>query len=397
VDCVIIGGGPSGLATSIAISKTSPATTIAIHEKDVFERKGASIAISPAGWNSIQQLDTNLFEKLQNICVPVTSVNLKPWAGNRTNKKQENKIDAARQFLVKAPFKLMSAVIQLFGKGVVNRVHLWHDIRNVLAVRAKETYSMAGKDGDTSLVSLNSSLIEVRPLHELAAGEKFDEERFELTIDQNGNLITVRSKFLIACDGTMSKVRSLLPNEPDVLIDEKKSVWRGISPRPAKGRATFYADKHTGRSALTFPAGLGSGTAWTVISEVQSGKSRTDAEARSRLARVTSDLDGDFKIIIDESPFIIENKLYVRDFEKPWNSAYDGLIYVGDAAHPVRPTGQGMALALEDAVILGDLVAKHGLGVGAFRMYEQQRYQPIKDISNKIRKAAEESYERNHV
>jgi len=87
----------------------------------------------------------------------------------------------------------------------------------------------------------------------------------------------------------------------------------------------------------------------------------------------------------------------VRDFEKPWNSAYDGLIYVGDAAHPVRPTGQGMALALEDAVNLGDLVAKHGLGVGAFRMYEQQRYQPIKDISNKIRKAAEESYERNHV
>ena len=44
-------------------------------------------------------------------------------------------------------------------------------------------------------------------------------------------------------------------------------------------------------------------------------------------------IDGDDAIII-------ENKLHARDLDKSWKSAYDGLIDIGDTAHPVRPTGE---------------------------------------------------------
>ena len=87
------------------------------------------------------------------------------------------------------------------------------------------------------------------------------------------------------------------------------------------------------------------------------------AQARSRLAKVIHYTDDDFKQAVDDSTFTIENKLSARDFDKTWNSSYDGLAYVGDAARPVRPTGEGIALALVDAKVLGKVVTKHGLGL----------------------------------
>ena len=85
VDCAIIGGGPAGLATAIAISKSSPSSSIAIFEKDSFQPKGASIQISKAGWASLKALEdassggdadkssmsTSLIDKLKDTSVPV--------------------------------------------------------------------------------------------------------------------------------------------------------------------------------------------------------------------------------------------------------------------------------------------------------------------------------------
>ena len=48
-------------------------------------------------------------------------------------------------------------------------------------------------------------------------------------------------------------------------------------------------------------------------------------------------------------------------FSEPW--ATGRVILVGDAVHPVTPQiGSGVGLAIEDAVVLRDELAKHGLG-----------------------------------
>jgi len=63
---------------------------------------------------------------------------------------------------------------------------------------------------------------------------------------------------------------------------------------------------------------------------------------------------------------------------------------------PVRPTGEGTALAFEDAKVLGDMVAKHGLCVEALRSYEDARYEPVKEISEKVRATAQSFYSRSN-
>ena len=214
--------------------------------------------------------------------------------------------------------------------------------------------------------------------------------------------MTVRTKYLFACDGIKSQVRELLPSEPDILLSENKSVWRGMAPHfNAKGRATFYRgtvdDSTAGRSALVFPGGKGAGSSWTVISDIEDGKSESIEEAKARVLKVVQTMGTEncnlLTKIIQDSNVVVENKLHVRDFDIPWESAYDGLIYLGDAAHPVRPTGQGAALAFEDAAVLCRVIVEQGgLSIAALRKYESERFLPVKEVSEAIRTRADAFY-----
>ena len=73
-------------------------------------------------------------------------------------------------------------------------------------------------------------------------------------------------------------------------------------------------------------------------------------------------------------------------------------LYVGDAAHPVRPTGQGTALAFEDAAVLYQIVLDHGglISVDALRKYENERFLPVKEISDMVRSSADAFYSSKH-
>jgi 2-polyprenyl-6-methoxyphenol hydroxylase-like FAD-dependent oxidoreductase len=381
VDCAIVGAGPAGLSASIAISKSAPSTSIAVYERDSFQPKGASVSIFPTGWVSLEELDPVLVPRLKKTGTPVFAAVIKQWKGGDNANADAEAVGEGTEEKEKEP-------------TVFAYAHLWHDIRMVLATRAKEIYPISNSNGN-DIFHLNSSLVDIKPL-ELDDETNHNGARFEITVNENGQEKIMQAKFLIACDGTMSKVRSLLPNEPDILIDEKKSVWRGCVPTlSTKGKATMWADKDTERSALIWPAGKDAGASWTVISKVQDGKAETVEEARSRLLSVIDDMDEDFKQVVVDSPMVIENKLHIRDYDKPWKSSYDGLVYVGDSAHPVRPTGQGTALAFEDCKVLSEKIAKYGMSVEALRAYEDERYEPVKAISDAVRQSANESYAKN--
>jgi len=413
IDCVIVGGGPAGLATAIAISNASPSSSIAIFERDRLQPKGASILISKSGWKSITELDSSggdgsLKTKLKETGTPFTAVEIKPWTKEGSEVVRKSRRSRLINVVKNGLAKLKSKVFGMLVSTAIRRMHLWHDVRIVLYEYANKLYdglnSAVDNNGDSpkSLVNLNLNLENIQPL---SPSEHQDGARFELSFKnlESGEERKVRAKYIIACDGVKSKVRSILPNEPDILLTEDKSVWRGQSPNiGASGRATFYrsaSDSNiAGRSAAIFPGGKKGGSSWTVISDVEDERSASDEEARKRVLKVIesmgtgSDACNIFKQLIDDSAIIIENKLHVRDYEKPWESSYDGLIYVGDAAHPVRPTGEGTALAFEDANVLGKVISKLGLGVEALRHYESERYEPVKLISEKVRKGAQNFY-----
>jgi hypothetical protein len=346
---------------------------------------------------------------LKETAVPVTSVAFKSW-----KEKEEEAVTGRRNglksFVMKRLSALKSKVIKVLTSRIRTRVHLWHDVRVVLCEHADKQYS-GSKDGlgnhcdseySRKLVNLNLSLEDIQPL---SPSEQQDGAKFVLSFKNavSGEELKARARHVVACDGIKSRVRSLLPKEPDILLAENKSVWRGLAPTVStSGKATFYTGKSggntAGRTGLIFPGGKNVGSSWTVISDVEDQRSESEEESRRRVLKVVESMGKDsnnfklFKQIIEESSVIIESKLHIRDFDKPWESAYDGLIYVGDSAHPVRPTGQGTALAVEDANVLGKVILKCGLCDKAFREYENERYEPIKNISEKIRNMAESFY-----
>lgn len=163
------------------------------------------------------------------------------------------------------------------------------------------------------------------------------------------------------------------------------------------GKALYFRGSAKEGVASVFPTGKQVGSSWTVISDEVSGKSESSEESKKRVLQVLSSMH-DFPFweqIIADTDIIIENKLFVRDFDKPWESAYEGLVYVGDALHPVRPTGQAIGMAFEDAKVLGEVIRKQNdINDAALRDYEKERYLPVKELSEEIRAAAKGFYKK---
>jgi salicylate hydroxylase len=258
----------------------------------------------------------------------------------------------------------------------ITKTHLWHDVRDALRARVCELHGAGAIHADHDLISL-----------------KEEEEALVLGFNVSGELREVRCRALFACDGTRSRVRELSPDAP-CLLDEGKSVWRGVAPAyDCSGAATFYRDA-SGSSGLLFPAGRGGGTSWTVIAPVVPGRSETQDESRARLRdALPTRVDECLLNVIAESPLVIENKLVTRDWSKPWASSLLRVAYLGDAAHPLRPTGEGTALAFEDAYTIGHLARDlGGVGPELMRAYEQARLGRVRAVSDAVKAAAEGFY-----
>ena len=67
VDVAIIGGGPCGLATALAISKARclRGAAVEVFESDAFGPKGASIGLSPTGWAALEGIDAEAAERVR--------------------------------------------------------------------------------------------------------------------------------------------------------------------------------------------------------------------------------------------------------------------------------------------------------------------------------------------
>ena len=378
VDVAIVGGGPCGLATALALSKAPclKNANIAVFEADTWKPKGASIQISKAGWSALENLDEEAASRIRATGAPVTQVSLRSFSGKS---------------LTPLPLTFLARIIAWFFallrfvglKRALTRAHTWHDVRTVLRDRVRETLGESALQSGSTLESLDAGTDDVR----LGFGGG-DE---------------VRAKVVLACDGTRSAVRRLLPGESDdeLLLSEGRSVWRGQAPTlDTRGAATFYKDGDC--SGLVFPAGTGQGSSWSFIAPAADGRAATSEEARERLAKaLPSPLDATLQTAIDASASVLEHKLVVRDFEnQPWASSAPRVAFLGDAAHPLRPTGEGTALALEDAWTMGDLAASADSAAefcapATLRRYEERRLPRVRAVSDAVRAAANRFYDQS--
>ncbi|KAJ1462695.1 hypothetical protein M885DRAFT_505730 [Pelagophyceae sp. CCMP2097] len=395
VDVAIIGGGPCGLATALALRKASPFAKIAVFERNAeLLPMGSSIVISKPGWAALKCIDPNACSQLKKRSAPIESLVIVPLAGEGAA--------AAPGFARNAlkVFGAVNAVLRVFRLprfGIV-RSNLWHEVRSTLAARVVEVC------GPESL----------RKDHALEAFSEAEGGGFALAFRGAGGLTPVHASIVLACDGARSDCRELAAREPAadaVLDDVGKSVWRGLTPTvDLRGRCTVLRDtvNSDGVLAITFPAGGGlgggGGASWTVTGPAVSGRALNADDARHRLLASLPPRDASnapleaLYCCVEEAPFVIENRLKVRNFgpgAPAFCSNTNGLAFLGDAAHPLRPTGEGVALAFEDAWQLADIVkASPGSAVcaDALRCYEAARLPQVRQISELVKDRAEGYY-----
>jgi salicylate hydroxylase len=411
VDVAIIGGGPCGLATAIALSK-APAlrgATVRVFERDSLEPKGAAIGLSPLAWVALEAIDTTLARQIRRYGSAVTAVQTRHLnGGGAPPAPVEPMLTPTRRAIW--PLAAIARVVPSLGRRLfralglgprVQTTFLWHDVREAMARRARE---LCGPDAIVSgceLVGMDADLIGGR-------------DHMDCTFrTADGEHTLVRARLVLACDGVRSAARDMAPGgarAASVLRDEGKSVWRGIAPRVhVHGTATFFRDPSGGsRIAVLFPAGRGRGASWTVTADAVPGRARDAADAAARLqaallapgpdGAVASALDEQLAAALADSACVTEHRLVTREWEAPWPSGVDRLAFLGDAAHPLRPTGEGLALALEDAWLCGKLAADAPsadafLAPESLRAYERQRLDRVRAISDAVNAQARGAYD----
>ena len=393
VDIAIIGGGPGGLAAALALERNCPVgTTIRVFERDNFEPKGASIAISKGGWKDLRNVVPELFATLEprirSTGVSITSITI---SGFDSTSPAESRFVRAMLRVVNGGslvFQGLTAVAnrllrRRWNRPAIRMSHLWHDVRMALADAVSEKCGAGTICGGHSLVSLTE-------LEGQGASSGF-ELTFEVAPSSGSGepeaagAVKVVEKVscgaVLACDGVGSSVRRLAVKEPKasaVFTGEGRSVWRGVAPKiNLGGKASFFKGGSSKggsskggdatSSGVVFPAGAAEGASWAIIAPLAEGRSTDSASARLRATEALeaacngSSAPPLLVSAIGGSERVVEHRLFYRNFGEgaaPYAAATAGLSFLGDAQHPVRPTGQGVALAWADAAALGKCCAE---------------------------------------
>lgn len=405
LDVAIVGGGPTGLACALALLRASstsaaPRSSIGIFESDSFEPKGASIRLSNSGWKTLKCIDKGTYKDVRKGSVPVSLVDIRDFSG-------KNKLPGPVVFVMR---RLVRPMLRLLRKGLV-RTNTWHDLRLSLKRGVESVGSELGYSSD-DLIRTNARLFSVDPASR-------SDGRVLLTF-QDGRKVAAST--VLACDGTFSSVRKCLEifedennsekfRERHALIDEKKTVWRGNVPSiGTRGIATFFIAQKEAKvkvSGVLFPAsGKAGGTSLAIIAPTTlSGRAKNTEDARERLKKVLVDcgfaIDAQLMECIDAAETMLEHKIFVRDpvrFPDLW-SGYDQIAYFGDALHPLRPTGEGLAMGMEDAWTIGHLLGSSKTGrvtPEVLRSYEKERQDRVNAICMATRENAENFYTKDH-
>jgi 2-polyprenyl-6-methoxyphenol hydroxylase-like FAD-dependent oxidoreductase len=179
---------------------------------------------------------------------------------------------------------------------------------------------------------------------------------------------------LLGADGVNSVVRkSLHPGEAPPLPSGFFAI-RGLARGPAPRLDHLSGVGYLGDGIEAAAVRASDDSIYWYLSLLAADIAPWPREPRQIVNRVARTFDPRFRAIVeatDDSDLRLD-ELFERPPLQAWGTGRVTLL--GDAAHPVLPhTGQGAALALEDAVALGIVLAADGDVVPRLRAYEQVR------------------------
>jgi 2-polyprenyl-6-methoxyphenol hydroxylase-like FAD-dependent oxidoreductase len=186
---------------------------------------------------------------------------------------------------------------------------------------------------------------------------------------------------LIGADGVYSKVRSAVFGEQWVPRFTGQGVWRYTVLRPPELTSSFYCVGLEGGKCGFIPLSPETGYVWLVQSEPGNPRhpeKRLADILRQRLAPCGGMMARLREQIVDPA-LVVYRPLEALLMPAPW---YRGrVLLIGDAAHATTPhMGQGAAQAVEDAVVLGELLTTEEPTGMAFQAFMKRRYERCKFV-----------------
>lgn len=333
---LVIGGGIGGMACAVALARSGVPVEI-VEIDPLWNALGAGLTLNGGALRAFDQL---------GLLEPVLAAGFASVGPVRT-------CDAAGAVLAEG------ATAPLFGAGIPNMGGI---LRPRLHEVMREAIERAGI-----------------PVHRGVGVEGFAEADDHVRVTTSDGEVR-RHRFAIGADGLFSRTRALLFDDAPRPRFTGQGCWRAVLPRPADVTATWVY------SAPGMKAGfnpISDELMYVYLLESALGNPWLEQTDWPRLLREKlSRFGGHFTAIIgqlDEEALINYRPLEVLLMPPPWHRSR--VLLTGDAAHATTPhVGYGAGMAIEDAVVLGDLISDHDDVEALFTAFTQRRYERCRTI-----------------
>jgi 2-polyprenyl-6-methoxyphenol hydroxylase-like FAD-dependent oxidoreductase len=237
---------------------------------------------------------------------------------------------------------------------------------------------------------MRTTFAEILARNAVAAGVQISYGTKVVSLTQEADCVSVeltdgttdRADFLVAADGVNSQIRGLVFGESHKPFYAGQGVWRFTIPRPESLDGFTMFRTEDGVSLGFLP--LAPEKAYYFFLETTEQPLRVPpGEAADMLAERLSVYE--VPEVHDLVPLMHQGwHVSYRPFEillmpAPWHSGR--VVMLGDAAHSLTPQlTSGGGMAIEDAVVLADEIAKNTSVVGALAAYSERRFERVKKV-----------------
>ncbi|WP_313803767.1 FAD-dependent monooxygenase [Sphingobium sp.] len=337
---LIVGGGMGGMACAIALHRAGVTTEI-VEIDPSWNALGAGLTLNGGALRAFAQL--GLLDAVRQ-------------AGFAS-------VGPARTCDADGTVLAEGSTAPLFGEDIPN-------MGGILRPRLHEVMRDAVRDAG----------IRVRTGVTVEALAEIGEEAGDHVIVTTSDGVQAPHRFVIGADGLFSRVRGMIfPGSPRPKFTGQ-GCWRAVVSRPADVTATWV---YSGQGAKAGFNPISDDLMYVYLLETALGNPWMPQEQWLAILRAKlGQFGGHFAGIVaelDDHALINYRPLEVVLQPPPWHKGH--VLLVGDAAHATTPhVGYGAGMAIEDAVVLGEMIGRFEDSEVLFSAFTERRYERCRTI-----------------